>query len=683
MRRLMIGSQFCLILFLIFLVFDCNAQVGVNTTNPQGSLDVTSTNDGILIPRVALAATDVATIITPTESEIVYNTFTSAAGANAVTPGFYYWNGTLWIRISTGNNTGWATNGNAGTSAGTNFIGTNDTQDFIIKTDGNAAINERMRFLSFGQASFNNSTPFSNDVFSVYGSGFPGSLNALGNSSINGYVGSGGIGIYGESNSANDNNGVGVFGLLSGASTATTTSSYGVFGVNNTIPTGTGIAIGVAGQNTATTGDSRGVNGTVSSPTGKGVAGFNTALTGASYGLYGQTSSVAGIGIYGINSAAAYTTNTAVGVLGIAQGTVTSGTSIGVRGYSFAATGNGHGFYAQALSNTAIGGISFVTSSGAGWQGQNSGTGDGIRGINNNPSNANAGSGVYGQTGAINNMGGEFYNTNAANGTGVLGAGNNLPGFYLTRGSGIAASGTRFGVAGFATTTEVTNPLNTANTNGDNASAGGYFEVQNAGIPLTWSYVGVREVSGAGGLRKIIGTGTVNTIVKDLKNNYVALSCPETPENLFQDFGQGQLINGKIHIDIDPILVKNIVVDAKHPLRVFIQLEGDCEGVYVTNKTQNGFDVIELKGGTSNTPFSYTISANRADEVLSDGSIAKYSIERFAPAPGPQEKNRIDAVSKEKRTNIIQEPIVPPDLTNDKPSGSKEFSELVEKKINK
>ena len=85
----MIGSQFCLILFLIFLVFDCNAQVGVNTTNPQGSLDVTSTNDGILIPRVALAATDVATIITPTESEIVYNTFTSAAGANAVPPGFY------------------------------------------------------------------------------------------------------------------------------------------------------------------------------------------------------------------------------------------------------------------------------------------------------------------------------------------------------------------------------------------------------------------------------------------------------------------------------------------------------------------------------------------------------------------------------------------------------------------
>ncbi|HEX2901607.1 MAG TPA: hypothetical protein VHS96_17980, partial [Bacteroidia bacterium] len=113
-------------------------------------------------------------------------------------------------------------------------------------------------------------------------------------------------------------------------------------------------------------------------------------------------------------------------------------------------------------------------------------------------------------------------------------------------------------------------------------------------------------------------------------------SCPEAPENLFQDYGQGRLVNGRAHIDLDPIFARNIVVNQKHPLRVFVQLEGDCAGVYVANKTGQGFDVVELGNGNSNVSFSYTIVANRADEVNPDGSIAKYSDERFPAAPGPQ-----------------------------------------------
>jgi hypothetical protein len=177
----------------------CTAQIGVNTTNPQGSLDITSATDGLLVPRVALAATNVATIVTPTESEIVYNTFTSAPGANQVTPGFYYWNGSLWIRLATGANSDWGTTGNAGTIAGTNFIGTTDAQAFVVKTNGSAAANERMRFLPAGPAVFNNSTPFAGDVFSVYGTGYTGSINALGTFAINGFAIVWKIGFYGFS----------------------------------------------------------------------------------------------------------------------------------------------------------------------------------------------------------------------------------------------------------------------------------------------------------------------------------------------------------------------------------------------------------------------------------------------------------------------------------------------------
>ncbi len=229
------------------------------------------------------------------------------------------------------------------------------------------------------------------------------------------------------------------------------------------------------------------------------------------------------------------------------------------------------------------------------------------------------------------------YGRNAANGIGVVGVGNNFATIFTpVQGGGVVGTGSKYGVVGFAGTTVNTNPLNNSAANGAGASAGGYFEVQNAGTAQTWSYVAVRDNLGI--LRKIIGPGTVNTIVKDLDGNQVALSCPEAPENLFQDYGSGQLVDGRARIDLDPILAKNIVVDAAHPLRVFVQLEGDCNGVFVTNKSGTGFDVVELAGGSSDTPFMWTVAANRADEVLPDGSVSRYSLERFAPAPGPVPK---------------------------------------------
>ena len=75
--------------------------VGINATgaapNTSAILDVSATDKGFLIPRVALTQTTSnapigATIIT---SLLVYNTAT----VNDVTPGFYYWNGLIWIRF--------------------------------------------------------------------------------------------------------------------------------------------------------------------------------------------------------------------------------------------------------------------------------------------------------------------------------------------------------------------------------------------------------------------------------------------------------------------------------------------------------------------------------------------------------------------------------------------------------
>ncbi len=75
-------------------VYFANAQVGIGTSTPADAsyLDVTATDKGILIPRVALTGTTAFGPVTGTaiESLLVYNTNTTT-GANAVTPGFYYW----------------------------------------------------------------------------------------------------------------------------------------------------------------------------------------------------------------------------------------------------------------------------------------------------------------------------------------------------------------------------------------------------------------------------------------------------------------------------------------------------------------------------------------------------------------------------------------------------------------
>jgi len=46
-------------------------------------------------------------------------------------------NGVEWQKIDNSENIGWSTTGNAGTVAGTNFIGTTDAVDFVVKTDNN------------------------------------------------------------------------------------------------------------------------------------------------------------------------------------------------------------------------------------------------------------------------------------------------------------------------------------------------------------------------------------------------------------------------------------------------------------------------------------------------------------------------------------------------------------------
>ena len=129
------------ILFSLLFYFIISAaytqSVSISTSGVDGDassmLDVISTDKGVLIPRIALTETSSASpISSPATSLVVYNTAT----VNDVTPGFYYWDGSEWLRFFIGNEKDvWGTSGNSSLASGTYFIGTTDAQDLDFRTN--------------------------------------------------------------------------------------------------------------------------------------------------------------------------------------------------------------------------------------------------------------------------------------------------------------------------------------------------------------------------------------------------------------------------------------------------------------------------------------------------------------------------------------------------------------------
>lgn len=124
--------------FLLLFNVATAQSVAVNTSgavaNSSSILDISSSNKGMLIPRVALTGTaDVATIVSPAASLLIYNTAT----VSNVVPGFYYWSGSAWTKVVTG--TAWSLTGNSATTSATNFIGTTDNVPLVFRVNNQKA----------------------------------------------------------------------------------------------------------------------------------------------------------------------------------------------------------------------------------------------------------------------------------------------------------------------------------------------------------------------------------------------------------------------------------------------------------------------------------------------------------------------------------------------------------------
>jgi len=105
------------------------AQIAINEDNsvpdPSAMLDIKSINKGFLAPR--MSTTQRNGIASPATGLLIYQTDSI--------PGFYFYDGTYWVRSATGPGSAWLTAGNAGTTSGNDYIGTSDNQAFDIRTN--------------------------------------------------------------------------------------------------------------------------------------------------------------------------------------------------------------------------------------------------------------------------------------------------------------------------------------------------------------------------------------------------------------------------------------------------------------------------------------------------------------------------------------------------------------------
>ncbi len=240
--------------------------------------------------------------------------------------------------------------------------------------------------------------------------------------------------------------------------------------------------------------------------------------------------------------------------------------------------------------------------------------------------------------------------------------------------NGLAGSGIAEAVSGSATNDGTGDAIGVhgwAQNSGSAQAIGGYF---GATGPETTSRVAVwADASGTSGAfyGPVFITGDLaihgdfmvwgdkGAVVKGDDNQYRAVYCLESPENWFEDFGGARLVDGRAHIELDPLFLQSVTVDEKYEMRVFIQLEGSCRGVYV-EKGSTGFDVIELSNGTGDAAFSYRVVAKRKGHEddrleLFKGTTPEKSQEMRKTLNSQLEANRTRMQAEQQRAKLEQQ----------------------------
>jgi len=393
-----------------------------------------------------------------------------------------------------------------------------------------------------------------------------------------------GYGVYGYA-TATSGNTYGVYGQANkygvyGYATCISCYNYGLYGRSDST-SGTG----VYGFANATSGTTSGVHGESNSTSGRGVIGSAIANSGFTIGVYGGSESTTGRGVYGHANA---TSGINYGVFGSSISTdgtgvfgeagAITGTNYGVFGYS--RSSSGYGLYGTAPT-FAVFGLATATS----------GTSYGVYGR----SDSNSGYGVRGTAPTYAVYG--FASASSGTNYGVYGESGS------TSGRGVYGEAPYMGVQGLASATTGTNYAVRGWTRSSNGyGVYGYAPTGGSGFAVYAN--GNAHVTGnltVGGSKPCVQP------IDDGKK--VLLYAMESPEIWFEDFGTAQLVNGQAVVQIERVFAQTSNIEMGY--LVFLTPNGECQGLYISRKDRDSFEVRELRGGTSNITFDYRIVAKR------------------------------------------------------------------------
>jgi len=352
---------------------------------------------------------------------------------------------------------------------------------------------------------------------------------------------------------------------VEGVATGSSGYTYGVYG-QSASTSGTG----VKGYATASSGTTYGVSGITSSTQGRGVYGYASTTSGTNYGVYGWSKSTSGRGVYG--------TAPTYGVYGHA--TDTSGINYGIWGQSDSTVGRGVNGEAPYM---------------------------GVRGVATASSGYNYG--VYGGTSSSSGYGvfgvaptyGVYGHATASSGRGVYGYAS------ASSGRGVYGEAPYMGVFGYASASSGLNYGVYGRTNSSGGFAG-FFDGR-VKVNGTTDVIGNVDVDGN---MTVSGTfwALVKLCVQEIEGGKkVGLYVMESPENWFEDFGSGQMVNGRAVVQLERVFAQTVNTGIDY--YVFLTPSGNCQGLYISRKDKDSFEVRELGGGTSTITFDYRIVAKR------------------------------------------------------------------------
>jgi hypothetical protein len=654
--------------------------VGINgtgaTPNSSAQLDLNTGNTftspngrGLLIPNVALTGTgdNVTCSAAPATSLFVYNTATAGASPTNVVPGFYYWNGAKWVAFGGTGSLDWSLTGNAGTTVGTNFLGTTDNNDLEFKVNnirsGLIDIADYQTFFGYGAGQNNTAAGILNSFFG-FGAG-SGTTSGTGNTGI-GYnsitsnltgLNNTAIGVQ-SLNFTTGNSNV-ALGTNAGYSinSGTQNTALGFWAMNNgganNLSGSDNTSAGALSGAALTTGSSNtflGYNSNLSTGTFNNVTAIganaypgasNVLILGGISGVNGGTSVNVGIGISAptslfhiVDAASAFTTGTLATITGnalttgngllIQSSSLTSGNLVYINATNAAATGpalsvnnssqSGNAIFASgggAVNYSAIYGQNAPTTNGTGFDiSLSSHT---IAGEINLNLGGNYGFGVLGETVSF-----------AEPCAGVIGIYSPLPAWgalgYRNK-AGTADYGAYFTSAAGVGTGRMSNPKLNNNPKIDNAAAigmaaygdlfGGWIRGNVYGMAVRGERVSL-YVDG-----KTVVNQPIIQLSKTADNKTIVNYTPASATADLQLHGVVKMENGVAIVSLDQETLSQFI--STEDLTIIATPTGQTNGVYVELR---GSELVikENNNGKANTKVSWIIIGQRniGDNTLPD-----------------------------------------------------------------